>query len=264
MRDHLTKLALQTPEQDRLNICREYLQSYLLSIMQKYNFFQQAAFVGGTSLRIIYNLPRFSEDLDFSLVKPARDKFDLKNFLEFIKKELELSGYTLTLKYKDQTAVLSAMLGFNEISYELGISDQKDQKLSIKIDLDTNPPAGAVLATKVINKFIPLALCHYDQGSLLAGKINALLTRGYSKGRDYFDLFWLLTKGITPNLEFLNNALLQFNYPQKITAVNWRDHLKEVIGSSNFNKVLNDVIPFLEYEALLNSFNKENLLKVLD
>jgi predicted nucleotidyltransferase component of viral defense system len=258
MKDELKSILSDVDVSNRLNVAREYLQSYVLLILQRYDFFRIAAFVGGTCLRIVYGIPRFSEDLDFSLLIKKED-FRFIELIRDIKKELELAGYSLDISYKDSSNVFNAMLKFEGIMNEFGISRNVSQKLSIKLDIDTCPPMGATLNTSLITKFFPLTIVHYDMGSILAGKMNALLTRSYIKGRDYFDIYWIMSLNakIVPNIALLNNALAQFKNPVIVTAENWAPMILKVIEGSNMTIISKDVAPFIEKSVFLASFNME-------
>ena len=125
----------------------------------------------------------------------------------------------------------------------------KSEVLAIKIEVDTNAPKGAVLTTTVIRRFVLLQLQHHDKASLFAGKLHAVLMRPYIKGRDIFDLFWYLSDPAwpAPNLEFLNNALIQTNLRGGILDENnWKDKLRLRLRNLNWNNVQQDVQPFIE------------------
>lgn len=266
MKDYVVSLARrETLADQKRNILREYLQSYVLSLAQKNGLFQSWAFVGGTALRFLYDLPRFSEDLDFSLEKSC-DK-DFKDVLTYFKKELTAAGYCVDVVYHDQKTVQSAMLKFEGLLYEAGLSPLKDQKLSIKIDIDTKPPSGAGVVTKIVNKYMPLAFLSYDIPSLFAGKVHALLSRAYTKGRDFYDVFWYLSKfkGLAPNMIFLQNALRQTGWEQDIPGGDdWKDCVRHLVEKADWNAVSRDVAPFLERAGDMDIFTKENILILFD
>jgi len=177
--------------EEKLNCLREYLQAYILRILFDDGFFDYSAFVGGTALRFLYRIPRFSEDLDFSVT--GKRLYPLEPGMLRLKRELNISGYNVTIKYNDSKTVQYAMIGFVGIMFEAGISPHRNQKLSIKIDIDTRPPEGAVPITHINDIFFPMAYVTYDLPSLFAGKLHALLCRSYMKGRDF--LIW---DGISP------------------------------------------------------------------
>jgi predicted nucleotidyltransferase component of viral defense system len=265
MKDYLLELVSAVEgDNKKLNIMREYLQSYILRILFEKKFFQHCAFVGGTALRFIHELPRFSQDLDFSLVN---DKdFSFYDLAEFLKKKLSSSGYMVNLKSSKEKTVLSAMIKFRQLLFEAGLSPLEARNFSVKIEIDSNPPQGANLENKIINKYFPLSFTAYNLSSLFAGKIHALLTRKYTKGRDFFDLGWYLSKweNINPNIELLSNALKQTNWESDFpTLDNWRDFLYKVVEKTNWDLVKKDVENFLERSLDLKIFNKENILKLI-
>ena len=138
-------------------------------------------FQGGTSLRFLFALPRYSEDLDFTLEgDPAF--YDLRAYLAAIRSELAREGYEVGLGLNDQRTVHRAFVRFRDLLYEAGLSPHQNEVLTVQIEIDTNPPAGAVLETRLVRRHVTLRLQHYDRASLLAGKIHAILQRSYTKG----------------------------------------------------------------------------------
>ncbi|MBI4243915.1 MAG: nucleotidyl transferase AbiEii/AbiGii toxin family protein [Planctomycetes bacterium] len=265
MKDYVLELvSQQTGLNAKLNIMREYLQAYVLKVMHNEGVFRTTAFLGGTALRFLYNLPRFSEDLDFSIVK--KDGYKFVELVKKLRNELILAGYDISVSYNEKKTVQHAFFKFGGLMYETGISPLKDQKFSIKIEIDTNPPEGAILKTDVVNKYFPISFLSYDISSLFTGKLNALLCRGYTKGRDFFDIGWYLSKwrDLTPNMTLLQNGLKQTGWKKEMpTENNWRDFLYEVVKGANWKKVEQDVKNFLENPSDMNVFNKENVLKLI-
>ena len=267
MKDYCLELASrQTGFNAKLNIMREYLQAYTLRIMHEEGVFRSTAFLGGTALRFLYGLPRFSEDLDFSIVHKASGAHGFAGLVKKIKEELNLAGYYVSVAYNDEKTLQHAFIKFEGLMHEAGISPLKSQKFSIKLEIDTNPPDGAVLKTDIVNKYFPLAFLSYDLESLFAGKLHALLCRNYTKGRDFFDLAWYLSKWkeLTPNFILLANALRQTKWKGKFPAKDtWRSQIKKVVNKTDWNLVGNDVENFLENQTDLSVFTKENALGLL-
>jgi predicted nucleotidyltransferase component of viral defense system len=248
----------------KMNTMREYLQAYLLRILHDQGFFRTTAFLGGTVLRFLYQIPRFSEDLDFSRVQLPESP--LSQLMKVIQRELTLAGYTVSISYKEAKTVQLAMIRYEKLLYETGLSPLLSQKFSVKLEIDTNPPKGAILQTEIVNRYFPLAFLTYDLASLFAGKINALLSRKYTKGRDFFDLGWYLSRWreLVPNLELLRNGLQQSGYPKEMpTLQNWRHFLYQLVEQVDWEKVQRDVENFLENPSDLAIFSKENLLRLL-
>lgn len=264
MKDYCLELArAKTNFNEKLNAVREYLQAYTLRLCHDLNLFQHWAFVGGTALRFLYQLPRFSEDLDFSLAKKGYSFLDA---IQKIKNELALAGYQASISYHEVKTVQSAMIKFEGLMYEAGLSPLRSQKLGVKLKIDTNPPEGAQLKTEIVNKFFPIAFLSYEISSLFSGKICALLTRKYIKGRDYYDAGWYLSrwKNLSPNIAMLQNALRQMGWSEAVpTEENWRDFLFRTIEKTDWRKVVEDVENFLEFPNDMSIFTRENLLRLI-
>lgn len=138
--------------------------------------------------------------------------------------------------------------------------------LAVKLEVDTNPPAGAKLTTSLVRRHILLNLQHHDQASLLAGKLHAILQQPYFKGRDLYDLMWYLSDRDwpVPNLDLLNTALKQTDWDgTSLTANNWRKTVREKIESIPWEKALEDACPFLASQEEITLLTKKNLLSLL-
>jgi len=166
------------------NLAREYLQARILLALQEAGAMIPLAFQGGTALRFLFGLPRFSEDLDFALERPERSPFDLAQVEGRIRARLERGGYEVKTRRKADRVFESLLVSFPGLLYESGLSPHKSQRLSIRIELDTKPPAGAGLTTTIVRRHALLNLQHHDRPSLLSGKLHAILQRGWTKGRD--------------------------------------------------------------------------------
>jgi predicted nucleotidyltransferase component of viral defense system len=262
MKDYcLALVAAKSGYNDKLNAMREYLQAYILSFMYEGGVFRHAAFVGGTALRFLHNLPRFSEDLDFS--QAGKEKVNFDALMDKIMRKLELSGYSAAALIEEKKVANSAFIKFEGLMYEAGISPLKNQKFSVKIEIDTNPPEGAVLEEQLINKFFPINFLTYDRASLFAGKVHAVLSRKYTKGRDLFDMGWYLMtwKGIEPNFIQLNNALAQSNWlGPVISKLNWREVVSSAVTKADWSKVRSDIEPFLERPRDIELLSQEAVL----
>ena len=266
MKDYCLELvSKQTLANDKLNVMREYLQAYILKCMHEYGMFRFTAFLGGTALRFLYGLGRFSEDLDFSLVRQESGYSFAKSLLQ-MKEDLIAAGYAAEVTYNDEKVVNHAFFKFSGLLYETGLSPLKSQKFSIKLEIDTNPPQGAGLQTLIINKYFPVSFLAHDLESLFAGKLYAVLSREYVKGRDYFDLGWYLSKwkDLSPNLNLLANALHQTKWKEAVpTKDTWRQVVYKAVYNIDWNIVKKDVENFLENQADLAVFTKENVLGLL-
>lgn len=264
MKDHLLGIVSSAPDSVmKANIMREYLQIYALRALFERGRFGQVAFVGGTALRFIFGVPRFSEDLDFALVN--KEGYDFEKMLGEIKHSFDNANYALSVKFKSERTVNTALLKFPEILHLAGLSHRANQNFTIKIDVDTNPPKGGALATSLINKYFPVTFTHYDLPSLLAGKISAIFSRPYVKGRDYFDIVWLIArhKSLEPNFALLNNALEQAGNNLRVTSSDWKKAILEKIQSVSWQDIVDDVRRFSEDPLFIESMKPEYVRSLL-
>ena len=247
------------------NLVREHLQARILSGVQRAGGMIPLAFHGGTALRFLYRLPRFSEDLDFALEGDGAE-FDLRSLVRALGAGLEAEGYRVELKVSDHRVVHAASLRFVGLLHELGLSARPEQILSIKIEVDTRPPAGAICETTVVRRRLTLQLRHHDRASLFAGKLHAILQRPYAKGRDLFDLLWYLAdpEWPEPNLALLGNALRQTGWRGAVpTAASWRRLVGARLADLDWRALSKDVAPFLEPGADAALLTEDNLRRLL-
>jgi predicted nucleotidyltransferase component of viral defense system len=207
----LEKFNSKTPEAE-LNALKEITQEIALYSLYKAGFFQKTCFLGGTNLRILHGLDRFSEDLDFSTSKQEL-KFDLIPYLKEAMVHMQAYGYDLSIggREKADSAVQSRFLKDDSIKKILTFKHAQDTrtKIKIKVEVDTNPPAGAKTNIEYVSFPMDFPVMSYDLPSLMAGKLHALLCRPFDKGRDWFDLLWYIGNDVKPNLKLLENALYQ-------------------------------------------------------
>lgn len=248
MKEYLRQLVRATPnELAGRHVAREYLQARILASLQRAGAMMPLAFHGGTALRFLYQLPRFSEDLDFALEDAGR-VYDLRAYLRAVQTDLALEDYPVDVRLKGSGVVHSGLVRFTGLLRDLGLSAQRDETLLIKIEVDTRPPAGAGLSVTVVRHHVLLRLQHHDRASLLSGKIHAVLQRPYAKGRDLYDLMWYLAAPDwpPPNLVMLNNALAQTGWAgEQLTADNWRDTVQRRLYQLDWSGIVADVRPFL-------------------
>ena len=247
----------------RLNSLREYLQAFIMRSLHESEAARAIAFVGGTALRFLEDLPRFSEDLDFSQV--LTDGYDPVRWLRKLKRDLDLAGFDSAVRWIERTPVQVAWIRTASLLAEAGLSGHREQKLSIKVEIDTRPPAGAAMQRSVITRHFTFVIRHYDLPSLMAGKLHALLTRGYPKGRDWFDLVWYRSRRppVQPNLQLLQHALDQTQGADRYRAAHWRGLLRARLADLDAAALARDVAPFLERPAdaaLLERINLEAVL----
>jgi hypothetical protein len=266
MKDYLIDLVRSTPQPyHAVNLVKEYLQARILESLQRSGAMVPLAFHGGTALRFLYSIARFSEDLDFALENPLA-RYDFRAYLKAILTDFQAEGYDAQVKLNDQKIVHSAFVRFYGLLYELKLSPQANGAVSIKLEVDTRPPEGAGLEIDLVRRHITLRLHHHDRASLLAGKLHAVFSRAYTKGRDLYDLVWYLSDPDwpEPNLILLNNALAQTGWTGTApTAENWRALLMERLQGLDWNAARQDLRPFLERPAELDLITQENLARLL-
>jgi predicted nucleotidyltransferase component of viral defense system len=267
MKDYLRAQvqACTTAIQGR-NVTRDYVQARILGVLQRAGAMVPLAFHGGTALRFLYAIPRYSEDLDFALER-APDTYDFRAYLQAIQAMFSREGYEVTLKVNDRKIVHNAFVRFAGLLHTLGLSPHEREVLAVKLEVDTHPPSGAGLTTTVVRHHALMQLQHHDRASLLAGKLHALLQRPYVKGRDVYDLLWYLSDPTwpTPNIAMLNNALAQTGWTgPRLTEEKWRATVKVRIAALDWARVVSDVRPFLEHEEDVAMLTRENVLRVLN
>ena len=253
------RLSPDMDEQEKLNRVRELLQIIALKIMYEKNTLGRLAFVGGTALRILFDLRRFSEDLDFSLYE--REGFDFREMTQELVSGFQLYGLKADIKIKDSKTVHCAYLRFGKLLRELGLSPLADQKVTIRLEVDTNPPAGAAVVKSMVNKTYMFYVAHHDLPSLFAGKLSACFFRKFVKGRDFYDLIWYLGRKVKPNYELLNNAIQQTQgVSPQLDEHKIKDFLIENLERIDLEQAARDVERFLEDRSELKLFDK-GLLK---
>ncbi len=267
MKEYLQQIISKVPNRlSARNLAREYCQARVLQFLQEQGLFSSWIFHGGTALRLLYMLPRYSEDLDFALLTPSAPG----EFVEIVSgvcRSFEAEAYmVISHKLKEDMPVKSVFITFPGLFHELGLSPHQTEALSIKIELDSRPPGGGTTETSIIRRHVILNVLHYDKGSLLSGKLHAILMRPYSKGRDLYDLYWYLSDPSwpEPNLRFLNDALGQTRWSgPELTPTNWLQHIRKRLESIDWRKALDDVRPLIERESDLVQLTRENVLKLL-
>ena len=261
-------LAILRKEPDdfhRRSLVREYLQARILLALQDSGAFANWAFLGGTALRFLYHLPRYSEDLDFSLA-PAKGDPRFEKHMDSVRRDLMAEAYDVDVKIRPGKAVAAALVKFRGLLHQLGLSPHTNEVIMVKVELDTRPPHGARTETRLVRRFVILNLHHYDRPSLLAGKLHAILSRKYTKGRDIYDLAWYLSdpNWPEPNLIHLNNALRQTNWQGlEANLGNWRGLIADKLQSIDWKQALLDVSPFLERKQDVELVSKSVLLPLL-
>jgi predicted nucleotidyltransferase component of viral defense system len=265
-------LRTEVDQRKRRLLIREYLQARILEGLQNSGVFGSWCFLGGTALRFLYRLPRFSEDLDFSLSHPLKEAeqgdFD-RQFDRIVDRTVNMfskEGYSVGAKLHNAGVVKSAFIKFHRLLFDLGLSSHEQEVMSIKIEIDTKPPAGAELDSSIIRKHALLNIQHYSKSSLFAGKLHALLSREYTKGRDLYDTLWYLSdpEWPMPNIIFLRNALVQTGWEgSDVTTANWKSLILNTLSNIDWKKASADVGPFLEKPWEVSLLSEENFSKLL-
>lgn len=256
------KLVKDMSTEDATNKAREFLQILMLKVIFDKGGFDNLAFVGGTALRILYGLRRYSEDLDFSLTK--KEGYSFKGLIDALLYELKNYGLKVEAAPTETNIVHKSMVKFPGLLAQLGFKQPKDQKLSIRLEIDTNPPKGWQNAVTPVTESFVFAVTHFDLSSMYATKLHACFFRKYIKGRDFYDLVWYLGKKTVPNFTLLNNAIRQtqkkdFNLgPDNLKAF-MRDHLEKV----DFAVARKDVERFLEDKNELKMLDKQIILQMM-
>src|SRR5688572_13033193 len=204
LKQRLESYAVATPVEEEQAI-KEIVQEVALYCLWRAGFFDVAAFHGGTSLRILHGLPRFSEDLDFLLIHPDR-AFDWSRYLQQLTAGLTEFGLRM------DKAVRKALLKDDSLAAQLNLKFYRGRAhpaLKIKLQIDVNPPAGSGFERTFLHFPIDFSLLHQDLASNFALKIHALLCRAYVKGRDWYDFNWYIKQKVSPNFPHLQAALRQ-------------------------------------------------------
>lgn len=267
-------------EQDEINAMKEIIQEIVLSGLSRGRFFDEAAFYGGTALRIFYGLDRFSEDLDFALIKPNIN-FDLSKYFAFIENEVKSYGLNLVVNKKEKgeySNITSAflkgdtmehvLLFFTDNNHQTNNKVLKDIK--IKFEVDINPPAGANYELKYQLLPSPYQIRLYDLPSLFAGKIHAILCRKWNlrtKGRDLYDYVFFLSLNTKVNIDLVKNKLIESKYIKESDSFNidiLRELLKEKFKEINYDNAREDVKPFIKNISSLDLWSKEFFISITD
>jgi len=248
----------------KFNHLREILQILILKIIYDCGFFKNLVFTGGTALRVLFDMRRFSEDLDFSLVN--REGYKLPEFSQRLKSQIFQYRLEADMKENDKKTVHQIDVKFRSILFDLALSDLPEQKLFIRIEVDTNPPEGGKTEVTLINKIFVFSIAHFGLPSLFATKLCACFFRKYTKGRDFYDLLWHLTRREEPNYRLLNNAIKQVHKGEfvQVNKNNFKKFLARHLKRIDFAKVRKDVERFLEDKREIDLINKENFLNLTD
>ena len=264
--------------QDTEQALREIMQEIALAGLYRANFFKHAAFYGGTALRIFHELNRFSEDLDFSLLKKDTD-FEFDVYFKSIVDEFQALGIKVSLNQKIKSSIStidSAFLKSDTLWSELIFEDTIPQiKLStkpsikIKLEIDTNPPLQFGTENKLLTRPFSFYVNCFTISDLFAGKMHALLFRKWTirvKGRDWYDMEWYIKKGVKLNLtHFCQRAIESGDWSQEsMTKNQLHDLLEAKINSIDIDRVKQDVIRFIANPQDLAIWSREYFLQMCE
>jgi len=247
---------------DYQNALHEVMQKITLAGLHRGNFFTHAAFYGGTCLHLFHDLPRFSEDMDFSLMKEDAT-FTLDEYSEAIKAEFKALGREVTFTRKDKprhSAIESAFLKDNTAIYNLSFKTERTVK--IKIEVDTSPPLGFTTENHTMLLPFSFVVRCFDLPCLYAGKLHALLFRNWKnrvKGRDWYDLEWYVRHGIKVDLHHFCQRMKQ-SHPQEPlpqTIGDLKIQLQKKIETLKIDQVKEDVLPFIKASSELDISSRE-------
>lgn len=262
------------------NALKEIMQEVALVGLWRAKFFEHAAFYGGTALRILYGLKRFSEDLDFSLLE-TNNTFKLDTYLKAIQEELTAFGFDTEIIIKNKnidTDIQSAFLKANTQRHLMLIQAPETiqrlthgkKQLKIKLEVDTDPPGGFNTETKALIKPIPFWIKSYSLPDLFAGKISALLCRQWQtriKGRDWYDFLWFVQTNTPIHINHLEKRLRQFGYYQNkmpLHATDVKHFLVEKIKQLDIELAKNDIRAFINNASDLEGWSKELFLSITE
>lgn len=251
-------------DQQRRNAIFEVNQQVILAGLYNGGFFDEAAFYGGTCLRIFHGLQRFSEDMDFSLLASS-DNFDFTKYFQPVKDMFEIVGRKVEITKKDKRSfgkVESAFLKDNTDVYD--ITFQTEKSIRIKIEVDTNPPLKFNTEQKLL--LLPesfMTKC-FTLPDLFAGKMHALVFRAWKnrvKGRDWYDFEWYVKHRAPLDFNHLSERILQFN-GKSVSRDEFMDLLRQRLASTDINMVKADVVPFIRHPRELDIWSNDYFLQL--
>ncbi|MBR1662195.1 MAG: nucleotidyl transferase AbiEii/AbiGii toxin family protein [Acidaminococcaceae bacterium] len=251
---------------DRKNAMKEIMQEIVLCGLSRGGFFKKASFYGGTALRMFYGLDRFSEDLDFSLMT-KNPSFSLENYFAALQKEVNSFGLNVTIEEKEKTIrtdIQSAFVKGNTREHlllfytpEIAGRVPANETIKIKFEIDIKPPPFATYERKYRLLPAPYEVNMYDEPSLFAGKIHAVICRGWKsrvKGRDLYDYVFYLGRGTKVNLAHLRARLVDSGYIDRELVCGLqdvKDMLFQKFTSIDYEQAKQDVLPFIKNQSSL-------------
>ncbi len=265
--------------QDYENALKEIMQEIALLGLWRSKFFEHAAFYGGTALRTLYGLDRFSEDLDFSLLENKKD-FDLKPYIGAVESELSSMGFSVTVEEREKSVVTKVESAFIKagtkdhlikITVPEAIANrvEKNKLMKIRFEVDTDPPGGFNTEVKVLLQPIPFSVNTYTMPDLFAGKLHAILQRSWKgrvKGRDYYDFVWYVSREVPVHLSHLELRLRQsggWTSKKAMSESDLSDLLQEKFANLDVSAAKKEVSPFLRDTAATDLWSADFFLSLI-
>lgn len=264
--------------EDYTRALREVFQELALLGLWRAKFFEHAAFYGGTALRVLHGLDRFSEDLDFSLLAPDPE-FDLARYLGGLERELAAFGLTVTVTAKPKSArsaVQSAFLKAGTLEHLVTIGAGPavtrgipgNQTIKVKLEVDRDPPGGFVTQTHFLLRPLPFSVRSYALPDLFAGKMHAVLFRRWKKrvkGRDWYDLVWFAANHPTLRLAHLEQRMRQsgdWTAEDPLDEAAFRELPAQAVARLDVGRAVRDVEPFVRRPEDLEVWSRDFFLDV--
>lgn len=246
------------------NAILEVMQQVTLAGLQRGGFFEKAAFYGGTCLRIFHGLGRYSEDMDFTLLKED-SSFNIENYFQSIIAEFKALGRDVVITKKEKRnfgKVESAFL--KEDTHVYNVAFQTEKSLKIKIEVDTKPPLGFKTEQKLLLQPFSFMTRCVSLPDLFAGKMHALVYRKWGhrvKGRDWYDFEWYVRNGIPLNFEHFRQRAIDFN-GENLTKEEFLKMLNKRLSATDINEVKNDVLPFIKNKSELEIWSNDYFVQL--
>ena len=263
-------------ENEVINALKEIFQEIALLGLYRGGFFNKAAFYGGTSLRILYGLNRFSEDLDFTLLE-KNSSFNIEHYFKYITEEFEALGITVSINTKEKRSkvsnITSAFLKNDTSIHTLDIKTgdlenilggiHSGKRLKIKFEVDTNPPLKFQTEAKTLLMPVTFNIVSMTLPNLYAGKMHAVLCRNLKtrvKGRDWFDFEWYVKQNTKLNLEHLQERMIEsgdLESNTKLIEKRFVEFMNSKIDTLNIEKAIEEVRPFIMDHSIFNFWTKD-------
>ena len=250
------------------NVEQEVMQKIALAGLSRGGFFKHAAFYGGTCLRLFHQLPRYSEDMDFTLREKNSD-IHLEDFFSYIIEEFHLAGHEVVIQKKDILSPLRRggyKAGFKENTEVFDIKFQTKKTVKVKIEMDTDPPLVFETEYLPLSRPYPFVVRCVALPDLYAGKMHALLYRNWKtrvKGRDWYDFQWYVANRVPLNFEHLQKRIREFN-DEDITKERFMEMLHEKLSTTDMESVKQDVRGLIFNQHELDIWSNDYFLKLAD